>query len=70
MVEVDLFLDGEVADQGTNTLSTTSVLDAPFKMGYRLSDDPRPLLGALDDVRIYDRALTADEVRAAYDATR
>ncbi len=70
VVEVDLFLDGEVADQGTNTLSTTSVLDAPFKMGYRLSDDPRPLLGALDDVRIYDRALTADEVRAAYDATR
>ena len=51
-----LYLDGvEIASQAPGgTLGTTS--------GVRLSNTPEPLNGMLDDARIYNRALTKEEI--------
>jgi hypothetical protein len=42
----------------------------PFTIGYRLPGDPRPFGGLIDEVRIYDRALTLEEVQQSYAAMR
>lgn len=64
---VTLYVDGVAGPVvGSGTFGATAVEAAPFVMGYRRDDDPRPFAGKLDEVRIFDRALTADEVRGLY----
>lgn len=62
--DVRLYLDGEVAEiddiglLGLLPIETGDELDVRIGGGYE---------GLIDDVRIYDRALTIDEVKAIYD---
>lgn len=63
---VKLYVDGVAVAIGTGTFGATAVETAPFVLGYRRADDPRPFAGTIDEVRIFDRALTADEVRGIY----
>lgn len=67
---VALYVDGVAAAAGAGTFGATAVETAPFVIGYRRDDDPRPFAGAIDEVRIFDRALSADEVRGIYQIAR
>lgn len=55
--------DGEEARKGA-----ASAKPSPFGMGWAV--DHGTFRGSLDDVRIYRRALSADEVRALYEQSR
>lgn len=59
---VKLYVDGIAGAIGTGTFGATAVDTSPFVIGYRRDDDPRPFAGKIDEVRIFDRALTAEEV--------
>jgi len=65
--EGTLYVDGEVDGSDTSSFTLdTSATDISF--GGR-NDGTRPLNGDLDDVRIYNRALTATEISYLYEAT-
>ncbi|MHC1766691.1 MAG: immunoglobulin domain-containing protein [Verrucomicrobiia bacterium] len=59
-----LYLDGVATASGIVPFDTSPGTD--FIMGYL--DDDRKQKGAIDEVRVYNRALTADEIKAIYDA--
>ena len=59
-----LYLDGLPIAAGDLDISTPS--GSTFRMGYL--DDDRRLSGAVDEVRVYNRALTAREIRAIREA--
>jgi hypothetical protein len=65
-VEMSIYLDGMQKDVETNTLATvTSSNSYPLRIGY----DSRAgwyFDGKIDDVRIYDRALSAEEIQQLY----
>jgi hypothetical protein len=63
---VKLYVDGVARAIGTGTFGTTAVDTAPFVIGYRRDDDPRPFAGQIDEVRVFDRSLTAEEVLGIY----
>jgi hypothetical protein len=63
---VKLYVDGVAGAIGTGTFGATAVETSPFVIGYRRDDDPRPFAGKIDEVRIFDRALTAEEVLGIY----
>lgn len=67
---VTLYVDGELKATKTGTFGATAVDSVPFVIGYRRDDDPRPFAGKIDEVRIFDRALTADEVRGVFAIAR
>jgi hypothetical protein len=63
-----LYRDGELIAEQTETFAPTTV-DAPWAIGGRLATTPeedRPFSGLIDDVRVYERALSSDEVRALF----
>ena len=61
-----IYRNGELGAASTDTIGAIAV-DAPWAIGARASSVPpdaaRFYLGLLDEVRIYDRALSAAEVR-------
>ncbi|MCU0917704.1 MAG: hypothetical protein MUC88_24550 [Planctomycetes bacterium] len=62
---VQLYLDGKNDTQTTadpDTFNINAVTDVTI--GRRGSNADRAFLGSLDEVRIYDRVLTADEIKA------
>jgi hypothetical protein len=62
---IQLYLDGKNDTQTTSdpdTFNITAVTDVTI--GRRGTNSDRAFLGSLDEVRIYDRVLTADEVKA------
>jgi hypothetical protein len=61
----NLYVDGRLEDTSTESLDTTAAQE--FTIGYRPYGTSFP--GALDDVRIYNRALSASEVSDLYTAT-
>lgn len=67
---VSLYIDGELGASTTGTFGATAVDSVPFEIGYRLPDDPRPFGGRIDEVRVYDRALTGEEVRGLHAVAR
>ena len=72
-----LYVDGaEVANSGANTTlkNTISAIATPgqgFIGRTQWNNDENPdFIGLMDDVRIYNRAITADEVETLYNETR
>ena len=70
---VTMYLDGKEIETvvGTNSLGDTEetrtiVTNAPLRIGYRNSAAPQQLLGHIDEVHIFNRALTEDQVRELY----
>ena len=67
--ELELYVDGErdpTAPGGTpNQMNTSS--GGEFRIAFDLNNTGRTFDGLMDDVRIYDRALSADEIRALMD---
>jgi len=64
-----LYLDGVVVPGSYSAGSATDVpaeLDAPLIIGRQLSASPGQFTGHVDDVEIYDRALTDSEIAAKY----
>ncbi len=62
-----IYADGQLAGSGSGGSSTTQ-RDQPLLFGMRNSGDGRgfPLNGTLDEVAIWDRALTGDEIASLY----
>jgi hypothetical protein len=60
-----IYLDGELKNSDTNTLDDNYATTRMISLGARGWTDPKIAFfnGALDDVRIYNRALTADEIQ-------
>ena len=64
-----MYLDGNLSDGGTglNSGSTAYLNDTGYLyIGQRGNNDSTFVNGSIDEVRIYDRALTADEVKLVY----
>lgn len=63
-----MFFNGML--DSTNTSATEGPLDvclgAPIRFGKQWSSDVMPLDGALDDIRIYNRAITHGEIQSLY----
>jgi hypothetical protein len=65
---VELYLDGSLAASGSFPINTTG--GSTFYMGRIAGPlgDTRRLLGAVDEVTVYDRVLSAAEILAVYSA--
>jgi hypothetical protein len=60
-----LYLDGKNDSQTTTDADKyTIVASVPVTIGQRRTNNDRAFLGRLDEVRIYDRVLTANEIKA------
>jgi ribosomal protein S18 acetylase RimI-like enzyme len=60
-----LYLDGDLQDTVEHALSLNH--EEPIYLGRKGTDEPYFFLhGALDDVRVYDRALEPDEIRSLF----
>jgi len=62
--EVIIYRDGEVYSRYTIKEPLTFGLDSSVLIGPRFSGGPDFFSGAIDDARIYDRALTAEQIAA------
>lgn len=59
------------ANQDVSTTSaTTQETGATLVLGYNPAQSDRPMLGAMDDITAYTRALSSAEIRALYDQSR
>jgi len=59
-----LYCDGSLIGQRKAAIHTVS--NGLFRIGSNLNEHRRDFLGLVDEVAVYDRVLTAGEVRAAY----
>ena len=67
--EIKLYVDGKldpIMEGGTPRQMNTSS-GGEFRIGYDLNNTGRTFDGMMDDVRIYDRALSADDIQALID---
>ncbi|MCL5280517.1 MAG: LamG domain-containing protein [Planctomycetes bacterium] len=63
--DVTLYLDGKNDSQATTDPDKFNITaNVPVTIGQRRTNNDRAFLGLIDEVRIYDRVLTADEVQA------
>lgn len=62
--EIDTYLDGQLKGQAVVTLSTTSKTGGSYLIGRDGRTGSIAFAGSLNDFRIYNHALTAEEVRA------
>ena len=74
---LDLFIDGSLVSSDYNaSFASVGYHSNEAGVGMRVGDDPFPETenayfgGLIDDVRIYDVALTDDEVQAVYDENK
>jgi hypothetical protein len=63
---VDVYVDGIL--RGSSGRQAISLASNPFRMGYTTNFGGTPFNGLLDEVQIYDRALSAEEIAALYAA--
>lgn len=63
-----LWLDGALNDQNTNVQYSPEDIVTPFTIGRRYSTNKEYFNGLIDNVRIYDYALSVEEVKALYTA--
>lgn len=61
-VTLELFVDGVSYGTETKVLADTAVPGFPLEIGRRSPDGPWEFQGTIDEVRIYDRPLTGEEV--------
>ena len=67
---VRLYVDGEKQLDVQGTFGTTADGTDPFRIGFRLERDPRPFRGSIDEVQVYDRALTDAEIAGIHATLR
>ncbi|MBL7153920.1 MAG: hypothetical protein ISS79_09400, partial [Phycisphaerae bacterium] len=69
--EVKLWLDGQDDTRtGTDTDAFNLVAQHDLGIGIRVHNDQREFVGALDDVRLYDKELTAGQISQILDPAR
>ena len=64
--QILVYLDGVQVGQGSQTITTINNISEPTRIGtyrWNVSGIHRRMTGDMDEVRIYNRALSADEVR-------
>ena len=67
------YINGEASGGVAKTGNITQLADYinyPFRIGWDASAGARYFNGTIDDVRVYNRALTAQEIAALYNGTR
>ncbi len=65
--QVRLYISGELQSTGSMGRRVVRNLNRPFRIGKRVGQQsPRSLNGVIDDVRIYDRALSDLEISQLY----
>jgi hypothetical protein len=64
--QITLYLDGEVVGRGNMPMNTS--LGGRFFMGSLPNEAYKRLDGLIDEVDVYNRALSAEEIRAIYQA--
>jgi len=64
--EVRLYLDGVEVDSITSGLTTPTKTDSPFTIGGVVAQGDFKFNGTIDEVRIYNRSLMAEEIKASY----
>ena len=62
-----IYLNGQQVATGTGGGSLLTS-DANVLIGHEASSVPRPFIGFIDEVHIFNRALSASEIKAIYDA--
>ena len=69
--EMQIYVNGDL-DSTSEASFTPATSDQPGAIGAELTDGSPtdPFDGVIDDVRVYDRALSQSEIRAIYDATK
>ena len=70
---IDLYRNGNVITSYANSLQTVNTLtytSAELNIGGRLSTNIDPYAGSISQVQIYNRALSAQEVKQNYDALK
>ena len=66
-----LFLDGVLNAEGKWTGQSSKVTSSrPLFIGRGDGDPFGPFKGSMDDIRVYNRALSAEEVKALYEFER
>ena len=65
-----LYLDGKISDELSADMPPSDALLRPIigRLQSKSSNDLRPWLGGIDEVALYGRALSPEEVRAHFDA--
>jgi hypothetical protein len=63
---VSIYTDGDLNNTSTNTSSVDFNSANTVRLGERVGDAARRLDGSLDEVRIYNKALTATEIKALF----
>ena len=63
-----IYVNGQLTGQQSDSYSTFNVSDRPLLIGISEESDPQytPVLGAIDDLRMYNRALTDMQVQLLY----
>lgn len=61
------YIDGEQADQGTDNTSCETKNDAPLLIGLRSKSGGNAFNGYVDDLRIYNRSLSAEEIKQLFE---
>jgi hypothetical protein len=69
--EMQIYVDGKL-NETTEASFTPATSDDPGAIGAELTDGSPtdPFDGNIDDVRVYNRALSESEIKAIYDATK
>lgn len=69
-VSVSIYIDGQLQYQNTVGVPTTinSSGNVPLSFGYGTDDYNNPFNGKIDDIGIWNRALTLDEINNLYNA--
>jgi len=60
-----VYIDGQLLDSNTGSFTNVGV-NGPYEIGHARTSGTRYFTGDLDDVRIYNRALSAAEIEALY----
>ena len=67
--EIKLYINGELISQTSRTITTENgVNDPPYMIGDDNCYSGYNFNGLIDDVKVYNRTLTADEIKSAYNA--
>lgn len=69
---LDIYVDGELKNSQVATGPMAEYTTQPLRIGA-LSENPGsyyPFIGSLDEVRVYTKALSSEEIKAVYDQER
>ncbi len=68
------YIDGNFVSQATRTVTENGYTNEEFGIGGKITGDscsvPEVFKGYIDEVRIYNRALSAEEIKVIYEATK